>query len=164
MTPDPKSSLAHRVTLRPVVLPDDQDFLRDLYFTTRNDVEGVFPNEELKRSFLQMQHEAQIRGYAEQFPRASHDIIELDRTSVGRLMVDRQPDFIRCVDISILPRSRDVGIGTHLLNGLLRECSDGGVPCLLKVFVNSRAVALYERLGFRAEGDDGLRISMRWTA
>jgi GNAT superfamily N-acetyltransferase len=110
-----------------------------------------------------MQHDAQMLGYAEQFPTASHEIIELDGKSVGRLMVDRQPEFIGCVDVSILPEIRGIGMGTYLLKNLLHECDRLGVPCLLKVLVKSRAVALYERLGFVVEGGDGLRLWMRWT-
>ena len=162
MASDPKIPRQDRFTLRPVELPDDADFLRDLYCTTRYDVEGVFPDESLKRNFLMMQHEAQMAGYAEQFPRASHDIIELDGEAIGRIMVDRNPDSIRCVDLSLLPASRGSGIGTSLLKALLSECSDKGVPCLLKVLMTSRALALYERLGFRVEGNDGIRFSMRW--
>ena len=36
---DKNKKLTNQVDLRPVVLPDDEDFLKDLYFSTRDDLE-----------------------------------------------------------------------------------------------------------------------------
>jgi GNAT superfamily N-acetyltransferase len=66
-------------------------------------------------------------------------------------------------DISLVPEFRNRGIGTFLLNELLGECEAKGLPCELKVLKTNRARLLYDKLGFRVEGDDGVRLHMRWV-
>jgi GNAT superfamily N-acetyltransferase len=163
MMSDPDRSIADRVTLRPAAVPDDEDFLRELYFDTRDDLDGMFADEDLKRNLLLMQHRGQIQTYARQFPDASNHVVELDGEPIGRLMVDRQPGSIRCIDISLIPEKRGNGIGSFLLKNLLDECAEKGVPCTLHVLITNPARRLYERLGFRVEEDDGTRFFMRWN-
>lgn len=144
-------------------MPDDDAFLQELYFTTRDDLDGIFPDEEQKRQLLLIQYKGQTLTYANQFPDASHDVIELDGEPVGRLMVSRQRDAVQCVDISLRPEMRNIGIGTIVLRDLLAESTSRGLPCVLQVLKANPARHLYERLGFTIEGDDGMRFFMKWT-
>jgi GNAT superfamily N-acetyltransferase len=55
------------------------------------------------------------------------------------------------VSVAVLPGHRRRGIGTALLEALERKARDGGIDRLsLSVERDNPAVALYERLGFRA--------------
>lgn len=164
MTSTAEKSILDRLVLKPVVLPDDDEFLRDLYFLSRNDINMNFPGEEVKQDLLLMQYRGQMLTYQQQFPAASHDIVELDERPIGRLMIDRQPEAIRVVDISLIPEKRNMGIGTSLLKRVLAECSEKSLYCVLQVLAFNRARALYERLGFRVEGNDGIRLTMRWNS
>lgn len=161
--PELHKSIAERVTLRPAEFPDDEDFLRELYFASRDDLDEIFGKGDLKRNLLSMQHRGQTQTYGRHFPGASNDIVELDGRRIGRLMVDRQADSIRCIDISLMPETRSCGIGSFLLKRLLSECTEKGLPCVLHVLNANRARVLYERLGFRVEEDDGARSFMRWN-
>ena len=91
---------------------EDQDFLRRLYASTRQEELAAVPwSEEEKAAFLQMQFRAQHTYYKQQFPEAQFDIILQDHHPIGRLYVDRRPEEIRLIDIAFLPEYRGQGIG-----------------------------------------------------
>jgi hypothetical protein len=56
-------NLADRLALRPVVLPDDEDFLIRLCFTTRDDINFLPIDAEQKKSILLMQCQGQKQQY-----------------------------------------------------------------------------------------------------
>lgn len=152
-----------QVSLRPVIRPDDDGFLEELYFSVRDDLGGAVADEQQMRQLLKIQFRAQSLTYERDFPDATHNIILVDGRRVGRMIVERRADAIQLVDIALLPTARNLGIGTQLIRGLIAECKESRRPLLLRVIKASRAVTLYERLGFRRTGeDDGVRISMRW--
>jgi ribosomal protein S18 acetylase RimI-like enzyme len=149
-----------RITLKPVAHPGDDDFLRELYISTRDDLAGLFSDEAQGRALLTIQYNAQNVSYAQQFPGASHDIILLDGDAVGRIMVERRGDAILLVDIALLPEARNRGIGTGLLKMLMEEGRRAAIE--LSVLKTNRARSLYERLGFRIIGDNGTHYLMRF--
>jgi ribosomal protein S18 acetylase RimI-like enzyme len=62
--------------------------------------------------------------------------------------VERRPDEIFLSNLYIMPSRQNHGLGTSLIRGLIAEADERGVPITLYVLiVNSRARALYERLG-----------------
>jgi ribosomal protein S18 acetylase RimI-like enzyme len=164
MSPNAKTPIGERLVLRQVVLPEDDDFLRELYFASRGDLEGAVLPEDLKRNLLLMQYQAQSIAYTQQYPKASHEIVELDGQAIGRMMIDRRKEFICAVDISIIPERRSHGIGTTLLRRVMEECAEKNLPCTLQVLITNPARRLYERLGFRIVDNDGVRFSMTWNS
>ena len=160
MTQNTAESLEQRIKLRPVT-DEDEDFLRELYFSVRDDLKGIFPDEDQVRQLLEIQYKAQAQAYAVQFPGASHDIVMLDGNVVGRVMIDRQPSAFYCVDIALLPEVRSRGIGSVVLKRFVDECSRLGIPFTLRVAKTNRAQRLYERLGFRIEVDEGMHLYMK---
>jgi ribosomal protein S18 acetylase RimI-like enzyme len=76
---------------------------------------------------------------------------------------------LRLVDIAVLPRQANQGIGTALLEDLLARAREAGLPVTLHVDLTNPARHLYERLGFVSVSVDELRTLMRydppeWTA
>jgi ribosomal protein S18 acetylase RimI-like enzyme len=136
-------NLAARLSFRPAVFPEDEDFLMKLYFTTRADVEM-----------------SPLTHYAAQFPEAAYNIVLLDAQPIGRLMVERGADEIRVIDISLLPVNRSQGIGTILLQDLIDEAGRTNRTFGLHVVQNNRAVRLYERLGLSVTGETGFHFKM----
>src|SRR5688572_13601356 len=124
MADDPDKLVTERVTLRPVVLPNDEEFLQELYFSVRDDLQGLFHDDGTQRQLMLMQYAGQKMTYAREFPNASHDIVLLGDRKVGRLIVDRRPDVIHGVDLAMLPAFRSLGVGTEVLRELFRECAD----------------------------------------
>ena len=60
---DKTKTLDERIVLRPVVMPDDEQFLIDLYYTTRDDLQMTQLDEEMKKNLSLMQYLAQKQHY-----------------------------------------------------------------------------------------------------
>jgi ribosomal protein S18 acetylase RimI-like enzyme len=151
------------VTLRPA-RPEDREFLIAVYASTRADELAPVPwTEEQKASFLRMQFEAQDADYSRNYADADFSVVEVDGSLAGRLYVQRRPDEIRLIDIALLPAFRGRGIGTGLLTRLFDEAASRDVPITIHVELHNPARALYERLGFVAQGEQGIYTLMRWT-
>jgi ribosomal protein S18 acetylase RimI-like enzyme len=84
-------------------------------------------------------------------------IVESAGISIGVLDVRDQRDHIYLSRIELLPEYQGRGIGTDLVRAVLAR----GQPVRLHVFrANTRARALYERLGFVVESEGDERITM----
>lgn len=147
--------------MRPVKLPDDEEFLRTLYFSTRDDL--FFPDENVKIQILTMQFAGQSRTYAAQYPDAEHNVIMVDGESVGRVMIDRREDAVHLIDIALLPAARNKGIGSMLLDQLKTYAYAREVPIELSVVKTNPALRLYESVGFDIVEDVDPYVTMRWT-
>lgn len=151
---------APTVRLRPVV-PGDEAFLLSVYASTRADEMALVPwNEAQRAAFLKSQFDAQQHHYRSHFPNASYDIIERAERAVGRLYVLRTDEFIRILDLTVLPECRNAGTGTQLITDLMGEASAAGVP--LRIYVESfnPSLRLFERLGFQKVDEQGMHLLM----
>jgi ribosomal protein S18 acetylase RimI-like enzyme len=152
------------VTLRPVEA-GDEEFLYGVYASTRTEELAPVPwTEAQKEAFLRMQFRAQSVDYRSNYPDAEFLVILVDGAPAGRLYVHRRDDELRIVDIALLPAHRGAGIGGALLRRLLDEAAAAGKPVRIHVERFNPALRLYERLGFRSTGDDGVYFLMEWTA
>lgn len=150
------------VTLRPVT-PEDENFLLEVYASTRADEMKLVPWDEAQReAFLRMQCQAQLNHYRQNYPDARHDIILLDERPVGRLYIDMAEEAISILDIAILPQYRGAGIGTPLIKEVMEEGARVNKPVLIYVDTNSPALPLFQRLGFFVVQDDGINTLMKW--
>lgn len=132
----------------------DLPFLFSLYASTRRDELAPVPwSDEQKLAFLTMQFEAQHEAYTTNYPGATLDLVVVDHTPVGRLYVYRTSNEIRIIDIAIVEGQRRRGIGSMLLRQLLDEAARSERSLTIHVEKNNPALALYERLGFRAVED-----------
>jgi ribosomal protein S18 acetylase RimI-like enzyme len=77
------------------------------------------------------------------------------------LLVDRKGADITLVDIAVLPEYRNRGIGTTLIQSLLKEATCAQKSVALHVLRWSSAARLYERLGFTMVSDDGVYLEMK---
>ena len=149
-----------KTTLRPAG-GEDQDFLFKLYASTRLQEIAAFGWPAAQQEvFLRMQFMAQQRGYESAYAQAEHQIVELDGTPIGRIMVHREKDFARLVDISLLAEYCGHGMGGELIGTLIQQCADDGATLKLQVRQANPAVRLYERLGFIRTGEDAMYIQM----
>jgi len=117
---------------------------------------------------------AEVWGWDEEIQAGFHrrgfepgrfQVITVDGVDAGMLLVERRPAEIYLGRIALDPPYQGRGVGGRLIGGLLREAAAAGLPLTLDVLaVNSRARALYQRLGFRElgrRGDNGVKIRMR---
>jgi len=151
-----------RLDLR-AIAESDASFLRGLYASTRAAEMAMVPwSGAQKAAFLDMQFDAQHRYYQEHYGDAAFDLILLDGEPAGRLYVQRKPREIVLIDVALMPRFRQRGIGGVLMKGLLEEARAGDRPIRLHVEHENPARAWYLRLGFRDVEDRGVYIFMEW--
>lgn len=113
-----------------------------------------------KEAFLLMQFSARQRSYEASFPGAAHRIILIEDAPAGAMIVFRNSEEIRLVDISLLPERCNQGVGSRLIADLMGESVQSGLPLRLSVLWGNRAARLYERLGFAKSGEDGMYAQM----
>lgn len=159
-----QSDLTFKVTstidLRPVNAADET-FLLEVYASTRADEMSLLPwSDKQKQAFVRAQFNAQQQHYQKTYPDASHDIILSNDRMVGRLYVARMEMEIRIVDITLLPRDRNGGIGSHLLRMLLDEAARSMKPLRIYVENFNPSLRLFERLGFSPSEQHGIHILM----
>lgn len=115
----------------------------------------------LRDVLLRQQCAGQTMTYRARYPRASFDIVEHDRTAIGRIVEDRASNAITIVDIALVASWRGRGIGTQLLRDCLAFADAVGLPARLRVGVgNSGARRLYERLGFAVVARTDVDLAM----
>jgi len=142
-------------------MPADEPFLLEVYASTRSEeLESADWDETQKRTFIKMQFLARERSY----PRVDNRIILLQGRAIGRLLVERTETAIWLRDIALLTEYRNAGIGSRLIKDLMHEAAVRGHPLLLHVLYTSRAVRLYERLGFSTTGSDAAYLEMTWLS
>ncbi|HJY30977.1 MAG TPA: GNAT family N-acetyltransferase [Pyrinomonadaceae bacterium] len=141
------------------VTPDDQQFLFEVYATTRIDeLQGTDWTNDQKLGFLRMQFLVRERSQ----PRVDDRIILLNGQAIGRMLVDRSEAAIVLRDIAVLTEYRNAGVGSRLIQDLIKEAAAAGKPIQLHVIASSPAVRLYERLGFCRTGEELAYLEMKW--
>ena len=152
------------ITLRDAC-ENDAAFLLEVYGSTRADELALVPwSDEQKKAFLRFQFDAQHGFYHDQYPQASYNIILQDSEPVGRLYVLREEDLIRIMDITVLHRYRNAGVGTSLIRELLTEGAQTRKPVHIWVEHFNPSLRLFERLGFSRIQEEGINCLMEWHA
>jgi ribosomal protein S18 acetylase RimI-like enzyme len=83
---------------------------------------------------------------------------------IGHIYLFRNQNEIHVMDIGFLLAKRGQGIGSRLLNAVLRIATQDEVDVTLQVEPNNPARRWYERLGFRMVEDRGVYLFMDWRA
>lgn len=150
------------ITLRPVT-PADDGTVFEAYASTRAAEMSMVPwTDEQRSAFLRMQLTAQLTHYQAYHPQAEHQVILADGRPAGRLYLDRQPDALHILDLTILPRFRNLGIGTRILHDLQAEAAPQDKSVRVHVETHGPERRLYERLGFTVTADKGLHLLLEW--
>jgi ribosomal protein S18 acetylase RimI-like enzyme len=143
--------------LRPAQLAD-ADFEYMLYASTRDDLRPL--GSEVFDGLVGMQFRAQTMSIKLEHPDAERKIVVVEANPVGRLIIDASGNHIEIIDVALLPQYRCHGIGTSVLRGVLSHADRLGQAVRLHVEKQSRAVRLFERLGFSIRADVGMYLSM----
>ena len=119
---------------------DDYEFLWHLHCVTEKDaIEAIWGWDET----WQLEH---WPGYV---AAADWRIIQIDAVDVGAIATNRRDSGIGLHFVGLLPEYQKRGIGTNLIQEVLRDASADGLPVKLNVLkVNAVAHSLYRRLGF----------------
>jgi ribosomal protein S18 acetylase RimI-like enzyme len=138
---------------------EDRELLYAIYANSRRDEVAHFEwSREQEDAFLRLQFEAQDRGLP-----GDRQVVLAGGEAVGRLYVERTDTEVCLVDIRLLPGGTGAGLGTAIIESLKGEARAAGLPLTLSVARdNTRAYALYRRLGFEVVGEDAVYLRMTW--
>jgi len=144
--------------------PIDEELLAAVYADTAQEELSLFAwSAEQKAVFCLMQFRMQTRAYEMRFPDAECYVIEHEGQDVGRLLINRGHDEIRLIDVALLAKFRNNGLGTILLEDLMEEAQAARKSIGLSVLkTNLNATRLYEKLGFRSIDENQTHIAMQW--
>jgi ribosomal protein S18 acetylase RimI-like enzyme len=143
--------------------PQDEAFLRRLIVDTVTHELGAdaWP-EPMRGHLLGIQFEGRRQSQRANYPDAVSEVIEVDGQNAGWIVVVTMPHEVRLVEIMVAAEFRGRGIGSAAIGEVLAAAESAGKPVLLNVNVmNSRAIRLYERLGFRRIGGDEVQHFMQ---
>lgn len=140
---------------------DDFPFLRKVYRSTREEElsRSGMSDEDMSR-FIEFQFNAQHTHYSQAYKDAEFDLILLDDEPAGRLYIWRTETQIRIMDIALLPEFQGKGIGTSILQTIIKESEKSGKKVTIHVEYFNPALRLYERLGFQKVDDSGIYFYM----
>ena len=147
------------------ITDNDSDLLRKIFFSSWDRALAFSPlSPESKQQILNQQFELQQRGYQQQYPHADYSLIYLKKNPAGRIYVDRGPNQLVLIDITLFPSYRRQGLGTTIILELLEEAQSAQKPVYLHVEKwNPEARRLYHRLGFEDLEDIDSHWKMGWT-
>jgi len=140
-------------TRRPV-RPDDEPFLRVLDAGARRALFDGW-DDAAAAQMLALQFDARRAGRQG----AREQIVVLAGRPIGTLVTSEGAEGLHILDLALVPEARGLGLGSAVLRELLAD----GRPARVEVEASNRAaLRLYERIGFRREGDgDGVTITLR---
>lgn len=148
--------------LRPVGA-GDQEFLEDLYFSSREDLHQAVPDPALLRQLIAMQRKMQQTGFEQGFPAARHFVIQCGGRPMGRVVVDEGPLDLRVVDIAIAPADRRSGAARAVVQALQATAAARNLSVSLAVAKSNHAArSLYLGLGFSVRSQDPVMEQMAW--
>jgi GNAT superfamily N-acetyltransferase len=140
--------------------------LREIYADSRGQEMAQIPwPETVKQNFLHQQFDLQHQHYLTQYADTDFLVIEHGGKLIGRYYLQRTtPEFL-LVDISLRAAYRSQGIGRCLIEHSLELARRQNCGMHLHVHTfNTRALQLYERLGFRIVDSNQTHHHMRWQS
>jgi ribosomal protein S18 acetylase RimI-like enzyme len=152
------SDLRPKLALR-VACQEDESFLFNLFCSIR-EPDFAFLGELERKKIMEFQFAAQQRHYQANMPEAEHLIVLQDGRPIGRMTLVRRKNELHLAEIALLPEYRNQGIGSVLMEKLIKAEAEQGHEIKLQVYKQSAAVHLYERLGFAIAKDDGAYLLM----
>ena len=109
--------------------------------------------------------ERHLRHFAASMKQGHIRIIEVDGMRVGMLQLSRAGETVEVREIQVDPRHQKQGIGASVLLDVIRDASAQGRDVRLSVgLTNTKAIRLYERLGFVSVGQSETHRQMTYRA
>ena len=143
------------------VCDDDKGFLFSVFRCVHEEEFAPLelPADE-KIKLLRLQFLAQQRQYHGQFPNADFDVVLFDGVPIGIMYATRGPEHYVLIEISLLPKGRNRGVGAKLVSELIKQAHAVGKPVRAHVVRGNPAWRLWRRLGFEQTGDDGVYLEI----
>ncbi len=88
-------------------------------------------------------------------------IIIQNDNQIGMIKVKKEKEFYELIQIQISPKYQGKGIGKCVIEDLITEARQKGLPIYLSVLKTNTAKSLYEALGFEVYDEDDNSIKMK---
>lgn len=102
----------------------------------------------------------QLDYFQERFDPSTRQIILYEGEKAGSLGVEWQERALYIYYIAIVVEYQGRGIGTAIIEELIHQAGDRGLPVTLSVLKGNPAKVLYERLGFVVTKEEDIRYWM----
>ncbi len=139
-----------------------------LRVSRQSDLEVLFPIHcEVMRGYIEQatgtwDEAAERARFMDGFPVGRAQVILVGYEIAGAIDVQRHPDRWTLNTIEVAPEWQNQGIGSILIDRILKQAHDRGVPVDLEVLhVNHAARRLYARLGFLEVSETATTVRMR---
>lgn len=154
------------LSLRPITHKDLPSLL-EIYSTTREKEMERVPHwtDTMKKEFMAGQFNAQHEYYQKNYTGADFWVIEAQNKTIGRLYLHEnfQGKGMRIIDISIMPKYRNRGLGQGIFRDLMGRAAELERPLSIHVETFNPAKNLYTRLGFKTVSEtNGVYHLMEW--
>jgi len=152
------------ILIRPV-MPDDRDFLVGVYRSAREMELSMVPwDEAMKRSFVELQFDAQTSYYASEHPTARHSVIELTTGEpVGRIYVEHSEKVIEILDVTVLPEYRGRGIGSAIIASIVDDARASGRSVQIYVETFNPSHRFFTSRGFAIAETGEVNFRLVWS-
>ena len=134
--------------------PDDESLARRLHESGYRDV--------VVRQFGKWDSEQQEGFFVAKWFPEKYAILLCNQVPCGYLWVEDTEDSVTIMEIVVLPEYHNRGIGSQVLKEEMARARARGVPVMLRVLKESRAISLYSRLGLREYDRTETHILMKW--
>ena len=105
--------------------------------------------------------EEQRRLHSRRFSSQEFSVIQLSGVDVGIMAIGKEPDYVNLNQIFILPEYQRKGIGMACTKRVIDDAAADGLSVRLRVLkVNKRAMAFFQKLGFKKIGESDTHIQM----
>jgi len=116
------------------------------------------------------QYVEQVWGWDEEEQRQLHErryasqefsVIQLSGVNVGIMAIVQEPDCVKLNQMFVLPEYQGRGTGTACTMRVIEDAAASELSVRLRVLkVNSRAIAFFQRLGFKSVGESDTHVLM----
>lgn len=146
--------------------PEDEAFLRRLIVeATMLKLGAQAWPQPMRDHLLGIQYTSRLGTIRGNYPDALSRIILLDGMPAGWVVTAELENRIHLVEIMVLAEHRGKGIGSSVMGEIIAAAGSARKPVRLHVDpLNSSAIQLYERLGFRRTGGDLVEHEMAWQS
>jgi ribosomal protein S18 acetylase RimI-like enzyme len=142
----------------------DSEFFAELFGEIKNS-ELLLDNlpEPIKHQLLWMQFSSFDRQMNMEYPENIDYLITCHSEKAGRLLLHKDENSIRVLNISLRNNFRNRGIGSSLLKDIIGEANKTHKSIHLEVDKINPAMNLYSRLGFKVVHENELKYFMKYS-
>jgi ribosomal protein S18 acetylase RimI-like enzyme len=140
---------AHNISLKPAE-PEHEEFLFRVFKETRPDLMYIYNiSKDEGDKIIHQQFIIEQQQLMNMYPNAEFKVIIFKEELIGRLYINYGQESQHIIELGILEKYREMGIGKKVMTNIIEEAVQEGKNITLKAaWYNSFAIFLFKKLGF----------------